>query len=196
MVALGIAALEVVPAALAQVLYPRMAQEYGAGRDTRHLVRISVKPMLATSAGLAVVAAVGWFAVEPAVQFLIPEYVGAVPAMQWALLLPGGEQLPAGGVRLQRGRPAGHVPGCRRLRRSPPTSSPSWCSGLRHADLDGLPPGDAGRAHGVHDRGVPARLRLQRGDAVRAAASVTACGAIRSGGWTLAPAAPCREDRT
>ena len=88
MVALGITALEVVPAALAQVLYPRMAQEYGAGRDTRHLVRISIKPILATSAGLAVVAAVGWFAVEPAVRFLIPQYVGAVPAMQWSLLLP------------------------------------------------------------------------------------------------------------
>jgi O-antigen/teichoic acid export membrane protein len=88
MVALGIAAMEVVPAALAQVLYPRMAQEYGAGRDTRHLVQISIKPMLATSAGLAVVAAAGWFAVEPAVRFLIPQYVGAVPAMQWALLLP------------------------------------------------------------------------------------------------------------
>ena len=88
MVALGITAMEVVPAALAQVLYPRMAQEYGAGRDTRHLVRISIKPMLATFAGLAVVAAVGWFAVEPAVRFVIPQYVGAVPAMQWALLLP------------------------------------------------------------------------------------------------------------
>ena len=88
MVALGTAALEVVPAALTQVLYPRMAQEYGAGRDTRHLVRIAKKPMLATSAGLAVMAAVGWFAVEPVVQFLIPQYVGAVPAMQWALLLP------------------------------------------------------------------------------------------------------------
>jgi O-antigen/teichoic acid export membrane protein len=88
MVALGITALEVVPAALAQVLYPRMAHEYGAGRDTRHLVRMSIKPMVATSAVLALVAAVGWFTVEPVVQFLIPQYVGAVPAMQWALLLP------------------------------------------------------------------------------------------------------------
>jgi O-antigen/teichoic acid export membrane protein len=88
MVALGTAAMEVVPAALGQVLYPRMAQEYGAGRDTRHLVRISRKPMLATFAGLAVVAAVGWFAAEPVVEFVMPQYVGAVPAMQWALLLP------------------------------------------------------------------------------------------------------------
>jgi O-antigen/teichoic acid export membrane protein len=88
MVGLGITALEVVPAALTQVLYPRMAQEYGAGRDVRHLVRISIKPMLATAAALAVVAAVGWFTVEPVVRILIPQYVAAVPAMQWALLLP------------------------------------------------------------------------------------------------------------
>jgi O-antigen/teichoic acid export membrane protein len=88
MVGLGITALEVVPAALAQVLYPRMAQEYGAGRDVRHLVQLSVKPMLATCAGLAVVAAGGWFAAEPVVRFVVPQYVDAVPAIQWALLLP------------------------------------------------------------------------------------------------------------
>jgi O-antigen/teichoic acid export membrane protein len=88
MVALGIAAMEVIPAALTQVLYPRMAQEYGAGRDVRHLVRISVKPMLATCAGLAVVAVAGWFLAEPVVEFVVPDYVDAVPAIQWALLLP------------------------------------------------------------------------------------------------------------
>ena len=88
MVALSITAMEVIPAALAQVLYPRMAEDYGAGRDIRHLVRISIKPMLATFAGLAVVAAVGWFLAEPVVQFVVPQYVAAVPAIQWALLLP------------------------------------------------------------------------------------------------------------
>ena len=88
MVALGVAAMEVVPAAMVQVLYPRMAQEYGAGRDIRYLVQISVKPMLATCAGLAVVAAVGWFAAEPVVRFVVPQYVEAVPAIQLALLLP------------------------------------------------------------------------------------------------------------
>ena len=128
MVALGITALEVVPAALAQVLYPRMAQEYGAGRDTRHLVGISVKPMLATSAALAVVAAVGWFAVEPVVQFLIPQYVGAVPAMQWALLLPvvASFQPVVSVSTWSAGRTCTWPPP---RAGSPPTSSPSWCSG-------------------------------------------------------------------
>ena len=88
MVALSITAMEVIPAALAQVLYPRMAQDYGAGRDIRHLVRIAIKPMLATCAALAVVAVAGWFLAEPVVQFVVPQYVAAVPAIQWALLLP------------------------------------------------------------------------------------------------------------
>ena len=88
MVALSITAMEVIPAALAQVLYPRMAQDYGSGRDIRHLVRISIKPMLATFSGLAAVAAVGWFLAQPVVQVVVPQYVAAVPAIQWALLLP------------------------------------------------------------------------------------------------------------
>lgn len=88
MVLLAITALEVVPAAVAQVLYPRMAQEYGAGRSRRHLVRIAIGPMAATCATLSVVAAVGWVAAEPLVRFVIPQYVDAVPALQWALLLP------------------------------------------------------------------------------------------------------------
>jgi O-antigen/teichoic acid export membrane protein len=88
MVALATAAMDVVPTAVGQVIYPRVAHEYGSGKDTHHLLRIVIKPMLATSAGMAVVAAVGWVAAEPMVTLVMPQYVGAVPAMQWALLLP------------------------------------------------------------------------------------------------------------
>ena len=88
MVLVAISALEIVPAAVAQVVYPRMAQEYGGGCSRRHLTKIALKPMLATCAGLSVVVVAGWFAVEPLVRWVIPEYVDAVPAMQWALLLP------------------------------------------------------------------------------------------------------------
>jgi O-antigen/teichoic acid export membrane protein len=88
MVAVAMAAMEVVPGALAQVLYPRMAQEYGEGQGIRRLVRIAIWPMLATCAGMAVVAVFGWFLAEPVVTFVVPQYVDAVPAIQWALLLP------------------------------------------------------------------------------------------------------------
>jgi O-antigen/teichoic acid export membrane protein len=88
MVLVAISALEVVPAAVGQVLYPRMAQEYGAGCTKRHLFKLTIKPMVATWAGLSVVVVAGWFAAEPLVHLVIPQYVEAVPAMQWALLLP------------------------------------------------------------------------------------------------------------
>ena len=168
MVALGITALEVVPAALAQVLYPRMAQEYGAGRDTRHLVRISIKPMLATAAGLVAVAVVGWFAVEPAVRVLIPQYVAAVPAMQWALLSPGGEQLPA------RGRPVFNV-----VRRQDMYLAAVACGIVAYvvallvlqpdADLTVVPAGDARRAVVFMIVSYVLVGRLQRRDTIREA---------------------------
>jgi O-antigen/teichoic acid export membrane protein len=88
MVLVAISALEVVPAAVGQVLYPRMAQEYGAGCSKRHLVKITIKPMVATWVGLSIAVVAGWFAAEPLVRLVIPQYVDAVPAMQWALLLP------------------------------------------------------------------------------------------------------------
>jgi O-antigen/teichoic acid export membrane protein len=88
MVLVAIAALEVVPAAVAQVVYPRMAQEYGGGCSNRDLVRIALKPMLATCAGLSVIVVAGWFAAGPLVRLVIPQYGDAVPAMQWALLPP------------------------------------------------------------------------------------------------------------
>ena len=65
-----------------------MAQEYGGGGSRRHLIRIALKPMLATCAGLSVVVLAGWFAAEPLVRLVIPQYVDAVPAIRWALLLP------------------------------------------------------------------------------------------------------------
>ncbi len=87
MVLVAISALEVVPLAVAQVVYPRMSQEYGGGCTTKHLIRIARKPMLATCAGLSVVVVAGWFAAAPLVRLVIPNYVDAVPAMQWGLLI-------------------------------------------------------------------------------------------------------------
>ncbi len=88
MVLVAIAALEIIPTAVAQVIYPRMAEQYGRGCSKRALVRITWKPMVATAAGLALVVVAGWFAIGPLVRLIIPKYADAVPAMQWALLLP------------------------------------------------------------------------------------------------------------
>lgn len=44
--------------------------------------------MMLTAVGLISVIAVSWWLVEPVVQFLIPAYAEAGPAMKWGLLLP------------------------------------------------------------------------------------------------------------
>ncbi len=88
MVALAWASLDLIPQAVAQVVYPRMAEQYGRSSRLSPLVEIARKPMLFTLAGLIPLVAVAWVAVGPLVRILIPNFVDAVPAMQWALLIP------------------------------------------------------------------------------------------------------------
>jgi O-antigen/teichoic acid export membrane protein len=88
MVLMASAALEVVPSAVGQVVYPRMAEEYGRTESLNGLVRIARKPMMVSAIGLIPVVMAGWLLVGPFMRALLPNYVGAVPAMQWSLLLP------------------------------------------------------------------------------------------------------------
>ncbi len=77
----------------------------------RHLVRIAIKPMLATCAGLSVVAVVGWFAAEPLVRLRDPAVRGRGSGHAVGTSASLGEQLPAAGLGLQRRPAPGHVPG-------------------------------------------------------------------------------------
>lgn len=88
MVILATTALQLVPQAVGQVVYPRMAQEYGKSERLSDLVQIARKPILITSLGLIPVTAIAWLLVRPVMELLLPAYVDAVPAMYWALLLP------------------------------------------------------------------------------------------------------------
>ena len=80
--------LYLVPAAVAQVVYPRMSEQYGRGGNLGELIQITKKPVVFTAAGLAPVIAIAWLLVGPIMRWLVPAYEDAVPAMQWALLLP------------------------------------------------------------------------------------------------------------
>jgi O-antigen/teichoic acid export membrane protein len=82
------ATIELVPSAVSQVLYPRMAQQYGRNDSVDELLRIAWKPMIITAAGLTPVIAVAWWLSEPVVGWVVPAYVGAVPAIKWGLLVP------------------------------------------------------------------------------------------------------------
>lgn len=87
MVTMAGSTIEYIPQAVAQVIYPRMAELYGKSGSIHKLLGIAWKPMLITAGGLIPVIAVLWWLVAPAVGFAIPAYVGAVPAMKWGLLL-------------------------------------------------------------------------------------------------------------
>ncbi len=80
--------LDVMPLAVSQVIYPRMAEQYGRTHKIGGVLRMTVKPMLLTFAGMVPIVLVGWQLAGPATQILLPKYVGAVPAMRWALLPP------------------------------------------------------------------------------------------------------------
>ena len=81
-------ALELLPAAVSQVLYPRMAEHYGRTGRLGDLIRMSIKPTIFSVVAMIPVIIVGWFAVGPVVRFILPAYVDAVPAIRWSLLVP------------------------------------------------------------------------------------------------------------
>ncbi len=87
-VLLATSALQLVPQAVSQVVYPRMSEHYGKGDKLADLMRIAWKPIGITSLGLIPVIGIALLVVRPVTQFLLPNYVEAVPAMRWALLLP------------------------------------------------------------------------------------------------------------
>lgn len=88
MVLVASAALEIIPLAVTQVVYPRMAEQHGRGDTVIELVRITGKPIIITFVGMIPVVTVAWWLVGPAVRFVVPAYAAAVPAMKWSLLLP------------------------------------------------------------------------------------------------------------
>jgi O-antigen/teichoic acid export membrane protein len=87
MVSMASSAIELIPSAVSQVVYPRMAEQFGRSNSLDELLRIAWKPMMFTAAGLVPVIALAWWLVGPVVNFVMPAYAAAVPAMQWGLLL-------------------------------------------------------------------------------------------------------------
>jgi O-antigen/teichoic acid export membrane protein len=80
--------LEIIPNAVGQVLYPRLAEHYGRNDDRRVLFGMATKPLLLATLGMIPVVAVCWWLVGPATQWLLPNYIDAVPAMRWVMLVP------------------------------------------------------------------------------------------------------------
>ncbi len=133
MVLVGMAAVEVVPLAVSQVVYPRMAEERGRGCTIGDLVQIARKPILLTAGGLLVVIVIGWLLVEPLMRLVIPAYVDGASAMRWALCLAFVTCFSAHKRSLQCGPSSGslrsrHPAGDCGLRRSPCYCSEVVCT--------------------------------------------------------------------
>jgi len=72
---------------VSQVVYPKMAFEYGAGKDVKDLLRLSYKPILAIFILLIPSVFIAWIFLPYAVNWLLPKYGNGVEAAQWTMLL-------------------------------------------------------------------------------------------------------------
>ncbi|MEI6646563.1 MAG: oligosaccharide flippase family protein [bacterium] len=86
MVTMASSAIELIPSAVSQVVYPRMAEQFGRNARVRSLLHMSWKPIIVTAVGMIPVIAIAWWLVGPVVRYVIPAYANAVPAMQWGLI--------------------------------------------------------------------------------------------------------------
>jgi O-antigen/teichoic acid export membrane protein len=81
-----VAAMAIVPGAVATYVYPRMSYALGQGRPPAEMRRTALG---AAGVSLAVglpVAAAGWVAAPPFIAQFFPRYVASIPAVRWSLL--------------------------------------------------------------------------------------------------------------
>ncbi|MBN1459929.1 MAG: lipopolysaccharide biosynthesis protein [Armatimonadetes bacterium] len=78
--------LSLLPQAISQVTYPRMAESYGRTGRVSDLLMLARKPILFGLPTVGSMVIVGWFAIPPVTRHLIPKYAEAIPAAQWSLL--------------------------------------------------------------------------------------------------------------
>lgn len=74
-------------ASLTQVYQPRVTAEWGRNGQIARCIRMCVLPTVASTLVALPLVAVAWVCVAPAVRHLIPDYVDAIPAFQWACLV-------------------------------------------------------------------------------------------------------------
>ena len=84
-VTMAMAAMDTIPVAIGQIVYPRMAQEWGRDPSVKSLIRVAYKPILYSFFGMIPCLIVATYCVDPAIRFLIPKYAGAVSATQWGI---------------------------------------------------------------------------------------------------------------
>ncbi len=79
--------LMVLPTSIFQVIYPKMCNVYGQTGDPKSLVRIALKPLPFLTIALLPIFVIGWFLVEPFINFVLPQYEKGITAAQWVVVL-------------------------------------------------------------------------------------------------------------
>lgn len=83
-----LAALLVIPNAVAEILRPRFAAVYGkTDGDVAKTLAIAYKPLAAALVVSILAILLGWLVLDDIIVWLLPKYVGAIPALGFALLL-------------------------------------------------------------------------------------------------------------
>lgn len=82
----ALAALAVVPGAIATYAYPRMSYALGQGHTRAVLGRMALGAAALSAAATVPLAAAGWLAAPGLIERLFPLYSASVPAVRWALV--------------------------------------------------------------------------------------------------------------
>lgn len=82
------ATLDLLPLAVTQVVYPRMAEQFGRTGNIHDLLHITWKPIIILATGMIPLIALIWLLVGPVMRIVLPAYIDAVPAIKWGILIP------------------------------------------------------------------------------------------------------------
>jgi O-antigen/teichoic acid export membrane protein len=77
----------VVVYSVSQVIYPKMAFEYGAGKGVHELLKLSFKPIIFVFILLVPSIIVVWYILPDVINWLLPRYMNGVDAARWTMLL-------------------------------------------------------------------------------------------------------------
>jgi O-antigen/teichoic acid export membrane protein len=81
-----LAAMAIVPGAIATYVYPRMSYALGQGQTEEALRGMALRAVATSLAVGLPIAAAGWFAAPAAITRFFPQYVASIPAVRFSLL--------------------------------------------------------------------------------------------------------------
>ena len=81
-----VAAMAIVPGAIATYVYPRMSYALGQGRTSSEMRRTAIGAATVSLAAGLPLALAGWLAAPTVIANFFPRYVASIPAVRWSLL--------------------------------------------------------------------------------------------------------------